>query len=29
MTYCPDPDEFFDLGIDLYVAGVRGLMPKA
>jgi AcrR family transcriptional regulator len=29
MTYCPDPDEFFDLGIDLYVAGVRGLAPEA
>jgi TetR/AcrR family tetracycline transcriptional repressor len=29
MTYCPDPDDFFDLGIDLYVAGVRGLAPKA
>jgi TetR/AcrR family tetracycline transcriptional repressor len=29
MTYCPDPDEFFDLGIDLYVAGVRGLAPSA
>jgi AcrR family transcriptional regulator len=29
MTYCPDPDEFFDLGIDLYVAGVRGLVPQA
>ena len=27
MTYCPDVDEFFDLGIDLYVAGVRGLAP--
>jgi AcrR family transcriptional regulator len=25
MTYCPDVDEFFDLGVDLYVAGVRGL----
>src|SRR3954447_21474220 len=22
MTYCPDPDEFFALAIDLYIAGV-------
>jgi AcrR family transcriptional regulator len=29
MTYCPDPEEFFDLGVDLYVAGVRGLAPSA
>lgn len=29
MTYCHDPDEFFALGIDLYVAGVRGLAPSA
>jgi AcrR family transcriptional regulator len=29
MTYCPDPDEFFGLGIDLYVAGVGGLTPDA
>ena len=29
MTRCDDPDEFFDLGIDLYVAGVRGLAPSA
>lgn len=28
MTYCPDVDEFFDLGLDLYVAGVRGLAPS-
>ena len=27
MTYCPDVDEFFDLGVELYVAGVRGLAP--
>lgn len=25
MTYCSDVDLFFDLGVDLYVAGVRGL----
>jgi TetR/AcrR family transcriptional regulator, tetracycline repressor protein len=29
MTYCPDPDEFFGLGIELYVAGVRGLAPSS
>ncbi|MGZ4507932.1 MAG: TetR/AcrR family transcriptional regulator [Blastococcus sp.] len=27
MTYCPDPDEFFQLAIDLYIAGVQGLAP--
>jgi AcrR family transcriptional regulator len=27
MTYCPDPDEFFALAIDLYIAGVQGLAP--
>jgi TetR/AcrR family tetracycline transcriptional repressor len=27
MTYCPDVDTFFDLAVDLYVAGVRGLAP--
>ena len=27
MTYCPDPDEFFGLAIDLYIAGVQGLAP--
>jgi len=25
MTHCPDVESFFDFGIDLYVAGVRGL----
>lgn len=25
LTYCPDADTFFDLAIDLYIAGVRGL----
>jgi TetR/AcrR family transcriptional regulator, tetracycline repressor protein len=25
MTYCSDVEMFFDLGVDLYVAGVRGL----
>jgi TetR/AcrR family transcriptional regulator, tetracycline repressor protein len=25
MTHCPDVEAFFDFGIDLYVAGVRGL----
>jgi TetR/AcrR family transcriptional regulator, tetracycline repressor protein len=25
MTYCPDVDEFYDLGIDLYIQGVQGL----
>ena len=25
MTYCPDVEEFYDLGIDLYVQGVQGL----
>jgi hypothetical protein len=29
LTYCPDVEEFFDLRIDLYVAGVRGLAPSA
>jgi hypothetical protein len=29
MTYCPDVDEFFDFGIDFYVAGVRGLAPSS
>ena len=28
MTYCPDPDEFFQLAVDLYVAGVKGLAPS-
>jgi AcrR family transcriptional regulator len=27
MTYCSDVDEFFGLGIDLYVQGVQGLAP--
>jgi AcrR family transcriptional regulator len=27
MTYCGDPEELFALGVDLYVAGVRGLAP--
>ena len=29
MTYCPDVGEFFDFGIDFYVAGVRGLAPSS
>jgi len=29
MTYCPDVDEFFDLGIDLYIEGVQGLARAA
>jgi TetR/AcrR family transcriptional regulator, tetracycline repressor protein len=29
MTYCPDVDEFFDLGIDLYVHGVQELATAA
>jgi AcrR family transcriptional regulator len=29
MTFCPDVDEFFDFGIDFYVAGVRGLAPSS
>jgi AcrR family transcriptional regulator len=29
MTHCSDVDAFFDLGVDLYVAGVRGLAPNA
>jgi TetR/AcrR family transcriptional regulator, tetracycline repressor protein len=28
MTYCSDVEMFFDLGIDLYVAGVRGLAAR-
>jgi TetR/AcrR family tetracycline transcriptional repressor len=27
MTHCADVDRFFDLGVDLFVAGVRGLAP--
>jgi hypothetical protein len=27
MTYC-DVETFFDVGIDLFVAGVRGLAPS-
>ena len=29
MTYCPDVEEFFDLGIDFYVHGVQGLAASA
>jgi hypothetical protein len=29
MTYCPDVDEFFCLGIDLYIQGVQGLATAA
>jgi TetR/AcrR family tetracycline transcriptional repressor len=29
MTYCSDVELFFDLGVDLYVAGVRGLAPAS
>jgi hypothetical protein len=29
MTYCPDVDEFFDFGVDFYVAGVRGPAPQS
>jgi AcrR family transcriptional regulator len=29
MTYCPDVDEFYDLGIDLYLQGVEGLAAAA
>jgi hypothetical protein len=25
MTYCSDVEMFFGLGVDLYIAGVRGL----
>ena len=28
MTYCSDVEMFFDLGVDLYVAGVRGLAAR-
>jgi AcrR family transcriptional regulator len=28
MTYCSDVEVFFDLGVDLYVAGVRGLADR-
>jgi AcrR family transcriptional regulator len=28
MTHCPDVEAFFDFGIDLYVAGVRGLADR-
>jgi len=28
MTYCSDLELFFDLGIDLYVAGVRSLADR-
>lgn len=27
MTYCSDVELFFDLGVDHYVAGVRGMAP--
>jgi TetR/AcrR family transcriptional regulator, tetracycline repressor protein len=27
MTYCSDVDLFFDLGIDHYIAGVKGMAP--
>jgi AcrR family transcriptional regulator len=29
MTQCDDEEQFFDLGVDLYVAGVRGLAPAS
>jgi TetR/AcrR family tetracycline transcriptional repressor len=29
MTHCPDVEAFFDFGIDLYVAGVRGLAERS
>jgi TetR/AcrR family tetracycline transcriptional repressor len=29
MTRCDDVELFFDLGVDLYVAGVRGLAPAS
>jgi len=29
MTRCDDVDSFFELGVDLYVAGVRGLAPSS
>lgn len=29
MTYCPDPDEFFALGVDHFVTGVEGLAARA
>jgi TetR/AcrR family tetracycline transcriptional repressor len=29
MTYCADPQVVFDLGVDLYVAGVQGLAAGA
>jgi TetR/AcrR family tetracycline transcriptional repressor len=28
MTYCSDPQVVFDLGVDLFVAGVRGLAER-
>lgn len=28
MTYCDDPEVLFDLGVDLFVAGLRGLAPE-
>jgi TetR/AcrR family tetracycline transcriptional repressor len=28
MTYCGDPEALFALGVDLFVAGVRGLAPE-
>ncbi|MEO6703930.1 MAG: TetR/AcrR family transcriptional regulator C-terminal domain-containing protein, partial [Jatrophihabitantaceae bacterium] len=28
MTYCPDPDEFFALGIDHFVAGVEAMAAR-
>jgi TetR/AcrR family tetracycline transcriptional repressor len=28
MTYCSDVELFFDLGVDLYVAGVQGLAGR-
>jgi TetR/AcrR family tetracycline transcriptional repressor len=29
MTYCSDVEKFFDLGVDLYVAGVEGLARRS
>ena len=29
MTYCGDPESLFALGVDLYVAGVRGLAGRS
>lgn len=28
MTYCPDPDEFFRLGIEHFLAGVQALAAR-